>query len=500
MSARSFARVLASAALAFTFGCGPSGQVLDTSSPGEGYAAQCHLWTGRHNQSVKDGKYEPVTVQVDMSSVGETGPMEESALAELLLASEADGTPKLQAGALFARSGLGKTRFAEAVRAQLCGRLPFYLIDAKQAAALTGADNPLIQMMKTRSGGLAPALNKPGARLVVALDGLDEVDLRARGPLLQALPGLLARWPKAQFLVLARPPVAEPDYGLGTLQWKGSLRPLQCVRVEEFTAQKAKNPDERDAFWQFLRRHGLDAKVDTPTSCSYTFLNSYGDIETLLAFVKQAIAPQSQVLVSRTHAHETLLAARLNKELGELGWKLPQALQLLDKMVASAQLRGRSREPRFSLDQCLSATDGLGATSQQRVCEKLFQSPLFRPVDGQYAFSGPDLADLFTGRWLAGLGQNGKDCKAILAENALLQQGSVFTFVVGQPGGQQCLPPLMNARCDLNPKGDVLREFDDGLPAGRARQPMYDALKAGYESIHWKLCAKKTLEGLSGTL
>lgn len=481
--------------------CGPQGQVLDTSSSASsGYSAQCHLWTGRHTQAVKDGKYEPVTVDVVQSTTGEAGPLEEAELVRQLLEVGSDGTPKLQWTALFARSGLGKSRFAEALRANLCGQLPFYLIDAKKAAAQTGTDNPVLAQMTARGSSLAPALSKPGARLLVALDGLDEVPAPARGPLLQALVSIQTRWPKAQFLVLARPPVTEPDYGLGSLQWKGALRPLQCARVEAFAAQRSKTPDENTAFWQFLRRHGLDAKTETRWSCSFAFLQSYGDLETLQAFVRKATAPQTDMLVSRTHAHETVVAARLTKELEDLGWKLPQALALLDALMGRAQKAEHKREPRFTLDDCLQAMNQLGVPAQPRVCEKLFQSPLIAPTEGRYEFSGPELADLFTARWLASQVRSTADCKRLQEEATLLHQGSVFAFVLGQPGGQLCLPQLMNSRCDLNPKGDVLREFDDGLPAGRAREPLYQTLKAGYESIHWKMCAKKTLEGLSGTL
>lgn len=481
--------------------CGPQGQILDTSSSASsGYAAQCHLWSGRHSQAVKDGKYEPVTVEVSQNNSADTASMTETEVMQALLATAPDGKPTVQWAALFARSGLGKSRLAEALRAQLCGQLPFYLVDAKKAAAQRGADNPVLAQMTARGSTLAPSLSKPGARLLVALDGLDEVAANARGPLLQSLVAIQNRWPNAQLLILARPPVAEPNYGLGSLQWKATLSPLQCARVEAVATQRSRSPAELEAFWQFLRRHELDAKTQSMGNCSYAFLQSYGDLETLQAFVRKATAPQSDMLVSRTHAHEALLAARLTKELEDLGWTLPQALQLLDNLMGRAQGMARKREPRFSLEDCLEVMDGMGVAAQPRVCEKLFQSPLITPIEDRYAFSGPELADLFTARWLAGKAATSKDCKALTDDAELLHQGSVFTFVLGQPGGQQCLPQLMNSRCDLNPKTDVLRVFDDGLPGGPARTPLYNALKAGYESIHWKLCAKKTLEGLSGTL
>jgi hypothetical protein len=480
--------------------CGDGGQVIETTSTRlSGYSGQCKLWAGRQDKAVKDEAYEPVTLVVDHWPGRSEPTVPEADFAKALLQVGPDGLPAVRRSAMLARSGLGKSRFAESLRAQLCGKLPMYLVDAKLAAAYTGPDNPVLVQMARQQGGMDASLNKPTARVLIALDGLDEVDLRARPSLLAALQETLVKWPKGQMLLLARPPVAEKDYGVEDLQVKVSLRPLTCERAQAFIGRKVGKADEVTAFLQFLRRHGLDAEVNLAGGCGYSYMNSYGDIEAQLAFYKKAMAPRSETLVSRSHAHEALLVARLGKELQELGWTTEQALQLLDKMTAGQLRRTASRQPRFAVTDCQLATDGLGATQQQRVCEKLFQSPLFAPTDGGYGFSGQGLADLFVARWLSDLAKSGKDCAAVLAQTAVLHEGEVFTYLVGQPGGLQCGGKLMDNRCNLNPKTDVLTVFDEGLPAGAARAQHYAFLKSQYESIHWKMCAKKTLEGLQGT-
>jgi hypothetical protein len=481
-------------------GCGPEGQVIATASTQTGgYAGQCQVWAGRHRQAVRDKKLEEPLLVVERWPGVSTATV---APAQFLKALAAGGrSPEVRRAALFARSGLGKSTFAESVRAELCGQLPVYVLDAKALASAPGYDNPLITQMKRHPGGLDPKLQATDARVLVIVDGLDEVDLSARGRVTVGMAEVQQKWPNAQLMLVARPPIVDAEYGVAELDVKVSLRPLTCEHAERVIRNRVKDEGEREIFQRFLTRHGLDVREEQAGGCTFEYMASYGDIEKLLAFYREATVPTSDILMSRSNSHEALIAERLHKELHELGWTGAKTLQLTDAMVAAQMRRGPTRELRFDMAACLAVIEAGGSpTRQERACEKLLQSPLFDAnVGGGHVLSGPGLVDLFVARWLNAETRDGQECGAALKQPSLLHSGEVLRFLLGQPGGIRCAAPLMDDRCGLDPRSDVLSQLDDGLPAGRARAPIWAAIQAQYESTHWKMCTQKSIKGLKDT-
>lgn len=484
--------------------CGPDGKVLVTSSiggPVATYARQCQLEGSRQRSDVEAGNYTAATLVIEQWRGHSEQTIGEAELADALAGGQ------LRRSVLFARGGLGKTRLAASLRAQLCGRLSVYLVDAKDVAKSTAPGNPLIALLEGRPGSEFTARTKdPAAPILIMLDAIDEVEPAARERVVRALDGVPLSAPDARLLLLARPPILEENYGFQQVDARFSMRPLQCAQTDAFVAQTVRDAEERADFQRFLHRYGLDLKSESPTACSYPYMASYRDVGILTEFHKKATQPSSDILVSRSHAHEVLLSERLKKELENLGWSAPQALQLIDGMVRKQWQPGDNRSLRFDADLCIATFEGGAATGEKQrahICERIFQSPIFEPVagGGRLQLAGEGLVDLFLARAMdQELAVRTLDCKVALKHTDLLKSRQIFSFLIGQPTGVRCVSPLMDDRCSREPKSDQVEAIDDGLPTGRARAQIIAGMHAAYESTFWKFCTRKTLKSLDGTI
>lgn len=481
-----------------TQGPAPAGSEMATI-----YRKQCDLRTSRQRWDTTHEAYNPATLVVEHWPAHAQKTLTELQFVDLLAAGD------LKRVALFARGGLGKTRLAESLRAQLCGKMPAFVVDLKQ---VTGADaEGALQATLVRDAGpdvVGLAAELAEGRLLVLADSIDELDATARQNAMAALNGLSNKFPRVQIVLLARPPVLDTDYGFKAIDARLAIRPLQCQDSDNFIAQTFKTEETRGQFVRFLKRFGLDGQEKDATTCRYPYLASYRDMTTLADFFKKSMEHGTDLIVSRSHAHEALIGARLHKELESLGWTQDRALQLLDHMVA-AQLKtvppDDLRALQFDVPACTAQLEAsLSEPQRQAVCEKVFQSALFLPVQGKPAFqlAGSGIAHLFVARWLDQevTGQKVFNCRNFLKRAELLQHAEIARFLVGQPGALKCLMPILDERCAKQPKSDQIEVLDDGLPIGRPRTAIVATMHQGYEGTHWKMCTQKTLKSLDGTI
>ena len=485
--------------------CGGGTAQTTASGPNAGavqaYRKQCELRSARQSWDAGHGTYTPATLAVD-AWAGHTGTVSEATLATAL------GKGELANVAIFARGGLGKTKLAESLRAQVCGQAAAFLVDLKDVAQASGLGNPVLSVAAKDAGADVRAFAQEAAqgRLVILADGLDEVDVSARARVVTALRELPTLVPGVQVVLLARPPVVDDAYGFTPLTARLSIRPLACADADAAVAQAWKKQEELDTFKRFLHRYGLDQQTTVDGQCTYPYLASYRDVNTLSEFHKRAQDPKSAVIVNRLKAHEALFAARVGKETEALGWTPKQAMELIDRLTLAQMERGETLDPTFTMDACMDVVDAGKHSSDathEKVCEKVFQSAIFAPTGkpAQFHFAGEGIAALFAARYLnAQLGLAKKlDCSVAVKKTALVRSVDTFRFLVGLPLGLQCVMPLMDDRCEREPKGDQLEPLDAALPIGPARGPILKTMNAGYEATHWKMCTQKTLKGLDGT-
>ncbi len=478
------------------------------------YLRTCDERAARQSSDLASGAYNPPVLYVH-----EWQGQSQNLLPESRLVAELEGAD-LKNVAVVARGGLGKTRLAESIRAQLCAVLPVFSVDLKEVAKSTVPGNPVIAVI-AKDAGVDPAVLLPQlveGRLLVLADGIEEVDLVDRAKIMKAIKDLSAQVPAAQVVLLARPPVLDGDYGFTPVDARLEIQPLECKTTEAFVARSYKDEVKRDQFKAFLKRYGLDEQGNFGVQCTFPYLSTYRDVLTMADFHQKSQDAGSGIIASRSNVYEALIGVRLKKELENLGWSQTEALDMLDRMLRVQVESKGFREPRFDMPGCVQAIDarwgttavdaGVAGSPEERrkhVCEKTFQSALFVPADGKgnFKFSDTATTDLFLARWLNGnlARQSNFDCSVLGKQADLLASVGVVQFLIGQPLGQRCLAQILDDRCGRDPKAaQDLVPFDDGLPIGAARrQALADAHAVESMAKH-KACVMTALKSLDGTL
>ncbi len=486
--------------------CGGAEQAGGPKSPqATAYEKRCNFNAGKQRFEKAHDNYTPMSLLVTQWPGHGEAQLTEAQLVDVLAKGE------VKRASIFARGGLGKTRLAESLRGQLCGQVPVFLVDAKLVAKSSAAGNPLLAAVLADTGPDVPAFLAEVAkgRALFLLDGLDEVEIARRNVVLLAWKDAAEKLPEAQFILLARPPVLDADYGFAPVDARFAIHTLRCTDTDAFIASTVKDAAVRGQFLQFLHRYGLDAQVNAAGDCTYPYLASFGDVKTLIDFHQKTLDPKSDLIVSRARVHEALVGARLTKELHELGWNEEQALALVDRMVR-AQLRVKeSATFRLDMSDCKAVVDAGARTSDDnhdRVCEKVFQSALFQPIpdDRAVQFASASLANLFIARWLDSelAAQKPLNCATAVKRAQFVQDDDIFRFLVAQPTGLKCVMPLLDDRCSRirNLKADQVEILDAALPIGKARPQIIQQMHAGYEATQWKLCTRNTLKSMDGTI
>lgn len=497
-------------------GCGASQSMLAPSLSESGrsnYVKVCRDRAAKQSSDLSSGAYNPPILYVHTWTNHGEKLLPEAQLVNALESGE------LKNVLVVARGGLGKTKLAESLRAQMCDELPVFDVDLKEVAKLQGVQNPLLAVIAQEAGVEAPILlpELAAGRLLVLADGMEEVDLVQRAAVLAAIRDTTAKIPAAQFVLLVRPPILDADYGFTPVDAKMEIQPLECKTSEAFVARSYKDEQKRAEFERFLQRYNLDEKANFGVQCTYPYLSTYRDILTMADFQQKTMDPASGMIASRSNVYETLVGVRLKKELENLGWTQAEALDMVDRMVRVQVQKNGFREPIFDLQGCVQAIDarwgtlavdaGVGGTPEERrrhVCEKTFQSALFAPegIAGQFHFADRGTADLFLARWLNGelSRQNQLDCSLVVKQSELLATPAVLKFFVGQPLGQRCLMQVLDDRCTRDPQGEHVKALDEGLPIGVARKQALADAHALESMAKNKTCVMAGLKSLDATL
>ncbi|MSP90953.1 MAG: hypothetical protein EXR79_03985 [Myxococcales bacterium] len=517
-------------------GCGPAPQVRGPLADRDAskYLPQCDDRTSAHKKDLDSGAYNPPVLFVHTWPAG-LRPNQDLFMPEAQLVSALDAGD-VKRVFVTARGGLGKTRLAEAIRAQVCHTTPVFSVDLKQVAAgiRAGAVGAAAVFdVITKEVGVQSAEAKAGlqqtlteVRFVLLADAMEEVELVERGAVLERLGQIAVACPNLQLVLLARPPVFDDDYGfgaeagaLGKIDARLEIPPLACSVADAFVARAYKTEADRERFRAFAKRHGLDEQTRFGMQCLYPYLSTYRDIQTLAKFEQAAAKDKGAEFASRSAVYESLIGTRLVKEFENLKWSTPEALDMVDRIVRAQSGKTGQHNLTFDVPTCILSLDarwgelavdaGVGGTPEQRrehVCEKTFQSALFQKTDGSHAFTFADrgTTDLFLARWLNGeLARSPtNDCAIVGQHQDLLAGPGVVRFFASQPLGARCLAHTIGVLCDraAAATGDHVKLLDEGLPGGPARvQPLQDA-RAMASAQAQKACVVSVLDALDKTV
>ena len=507
------------AGLAVLAGCGGAGQqvggVLGDAELSH-YQATCQQRTQTHLKELNTGGYNPAVVFVHKwPGTGTDALLPEARLAAALESGD------IKRFVVIARGGLGKSRLAESLRAQLCGAVPTFLVDLKDVAAAKPTAGSLLGLIAKDAGVADPsalAKDLTEKRLLLLLDAIEEVDLGRRAAVLAEVEALAKQFPKTQIVMLERPPVLDDDYGFHDADAVVEIPLLDCKVTETFIARQFQSAPDRERFQQFLKRFGLDEKSTFGMQCVYPYLSTYRDIQTMAGFEQQARAPEAAVRISPATVYEALVGARLQKEFTYLGWGQAEALDMVDRLVRVKITASGQHAMVFDTEACAKAIDakwgsaavdagvsGDPVSRRKSVCEKTFQSALFKRAEGppSWTFTDRNTADLFEARWLGGEVARTPtgDCTVIGPHAQLLATPGVLRFFSGQPYGQRCLGHTVALLCAKGETPPVLVDvLDLGLPTGQARaQALLDA-RAAATNLGQKQCVGAVLDGLDKTV
>lgn len=474
-----------------SIGCGSATLQQLASEPPSTYAAKCAAEGAEHDKDVRELTYLRPTFRA-LKWTAQPGANEDGVLSETKLL-QALGEGAVRNLLIQARGGLGKTESARAMLAELCPKVPIFLVDFKDLVKAGAGEAAVVQAVAAQLSLSADAQASLGellgkSRWVLVVDSLDEVPPAERTPALASLAGLLGKYPSLQMIYLGRPPIYADAYGIPNLDGVLEMTPLDCGRARSALLRKATDRADRDRMDGFVRAWRIDRQAVLGQQCYYPFMATYRDLDAVqsLAATFDPAKERGGQAHTLAQVHEAILGERLRKELTELKIAVPEAMAAVDRMLAADGYKDGEWNLTFSVPRCLSAAGG-DTPRNRHLCEELFQSVMFQRIggnsgavkDAEWQFAHQPLADLFVARWLdAGLAK-APDCQ-LLAEHAKSLPGKeVPGYLAGMAGGQKCLAALVSGACSQGSKPEELvAQLRQGLPADPAvRQVAVQAAK-----------------------
>ncbi len=391
---------------------------------------------------------------------------------------------------LLAPPGQGKTRFAEAIEARLCGTMPILRLDVANDFLKRTDKNEddavpdqLARQLRLTSQDKQKEFRDllDAARWVLVVDSLHEVAKAKQPAVLQALRKFVETHPRRlQIVVLARTErLAEPD-ALLPFDTVLEIPPLDCAKAETYVATLTREKAPR--FWQVMTRFGLDAKVLQDGACSFRHLTSYRSVRVAVDTVRgygldADITRQSALLQGpRTQAVEKFAAGLLAHDLEPLRVTAAQGLALVEAMVVPLSTAVLASDVPFTPAACQAAAKGKVGDGAE-TCRRLLDSPLFVRAPGHWRLAGPPFDGWVRARALAKRIETG-GCATVASSALVLATPDTAGLLAGMPQGGKCLAELALALCS-GPAGvdGAVRELAAGLAQGTARGQVLSGVK-----------------------
>jgi hypothetical protein len=497
------ARLHLSALLVFgTVACGGAQPSTPPPAPSversASYANACRTASAAHEQAVKSLTYLPPKLKIlGQQWIAEPAPEADGFIKEAeLFAALREGTVK--AVLIQARGGIGKTELSKTIFADACNTVPTFRVDLRETFLADDAapSNRILLAMAAQldyksaeqQAQLADQLDRTRALLV--LDSIEELPAVKRPVAIAALAELRQKYMKLQVVVMGRPAVLDARYGLQGLEGHLELPPLDCGRAKSMLLRPSEDTSEdldaeKARVNAFVETWRLDRQSLIGMQCYLPYVATYRDVQVVQRLAK-TFKPDEEMGGLRhntSQVHEAILAERLLKELQHMGWTGEKALGLVDAMVATGGYVDGDWNLAFTIARCVASQPGEKPEVALQVCEKLFQSVVFEPLQAnkpEWKFSHQAIADLFVARWLdAHIGKANSACDMVTQQADEFASKEVGGYLVGRPNGAKCLAQVTRNLCKAGGfnKG-LVQQVQRGLPLGQARG---EAVKAAKE-------------------
>ena len=463
-----------------------------------GYGKHCASLQAKHSADLEKDYYRPVTLSILTDGVGVRE------IAEPMLVKELQ-KPATVHGVVQGRGGLGKSRLAMSLEAQLCSEIPVFMVDLSELYERDRRqlnERDIMDVILERVGVGDPAfgellLEKPWLLL---MDSLDEVHLEARDRAIKGIESLRARYPNSMnSLVFVRVPVHPKVADLAFRGNNYELQPLPVLRADELLEQ-ALGSRARD-FMDFAASTRLDRTTMARSGYyGYVHLSTYRDVK-----VARKVAASFDFRTDNLPWNFTPsrfdLYTEYAKILAEpaaraLQWKTADVISLVERMIQAKGPTPHTRSLVFEERDCLKQISANLVASA--VCDTVLQSPLFRPTQTRARFKlrNQSILDRFLAAWadvqISNVGPNG--CKEVERLSSLFESAEIAGFLAGAPAGQNCGPEILAALCGKGVDSvQVFELLDQGLPMNVRKKEKF---KIQDTSATQAQCVREVLDGL----
>jgi len=457
-----------------------AGSLMDyVAGAGDGrYEAECQKKETAHARAVKLVRYVPAHLRVFFWNARPDLQMKTVDEETLVAALKKEGIPRL---IVKARGGLGKTRLADSLDAQICGHVPVFRLDVDNdiIPALNGGRLPkdlfegLIERALGANGKDRGVLEKglKQGPWVLLVDALDEVAASQRPAVVEAIENLRKRYPgRGSVVIFSRPPVFSDHYGLQGLEAVFAIDPLDCAAARRRVDTFLKNGATVDGFWRFAKVNGLDHQTQPMGRCVYRHLSTYRDIQVVLALAANAAF---QPFPKEFDANRASVYRKYVKQVmghsKQGGGTVLDDMAILEGMMDAVEPSKGIRVLWFTSALCEKVAGGQGRKGAKAVCRGLLGSQLFErhAQREQWRFKNQSITDFLLAdwaeRWMTS--QKGEpDCSALFKLSSLVASGEVAGFLVGLARGSRCVVDIVEQLCE---KGigwhDAATLVDQGL-------------------------------------
>jgi hypothetical protein len=416
-----------------------------------------------------------------------------------------------------ARSGLGKTKLIEAIKAQSCGNAPVFSFDLKSTVlpaigvkrpgenAILNEIGRLVGMDENEASARALRKGLHKGPFILLLDAMDEVALYDREKLVAEVKAFRALYPDtAKTILLSRPPVYENVFGLGQVDAWIQIPPLQCKRSEERVRGARGTADS--VFWLLAQQVGVDRKVSRAGSCRYAHMSSYRDAHVVLdmaergAFKADADGNHEKDQITRGFLYEFYARSFVDEIARAFSWTAGEALRIVDRIIAGQNPRPGVRSVSFTVEECAAAVGVPDASVAKKLCTDLVATKLFKRMGETFRFTprNQSVTDYFLARWLDGrVGATVKvDCAALTSLAGIFESSEIVSFLAGMPHAQQCALPIIETLCSQGAGVESTVDLlDQGLPTGTTRVKLLEGATSGLEGDAGR-CVEQILAAL----
>ncbi len=397
---------------------------------------------------------------------------------------------------LVAPPGQGKTRFAEAIEARLCGSMPILRLDvaSQYLDSLDKMKDDAVYSQLTRQLELTEEEKQQEfrqltdkARWVLVVDSLHEVPRARRDAVVHNLRSFVDRHSRhLQIIVLARPDVLVADPGLGPFDTLLEIPVMDVARAQEAVTALLAGSSAR--FWQWIQYFDVDAPETTTQGNLYHLLTTFRNVQSLVQVARQmkVFGSDAEFAQAKAQAPAVVLEAvaqeLIRYDLGKAKTTPAVGMQILDTMLLQSSDGKLAVDLDVEVGTCQRAAGSMKVPEFAEVCRHLLDTGLFRrsPNQALWRMASQPMEDLLRARGVA-REIDAQGCSAVAQLAGAVARHKTAQILVGIPSGSKCLTEVTRVVCGQGDAKQAAERLSPGLAGGATRAALIQPLRSAPE-------------------